>query len=101
MTSHLLGVVVAPACDTDLKSHAQEHLFSPIDAELGEWTQDVDGYNWGWGEIYVTARDMVKFNQLYLNSGEYDGKQILSTRWVWDSLQRYLEDAWINQNIIN
>lgn len=34
LMSHLLGVIVARACDTDLKSFAQEHLFSPIDAEV-------------------------------------------------------------------
>ena len=34
LTSHLLGVIVTRGCDTDLKSFAQEHLFSPIDAEV-------------------------------------------------------------------
>jgi CubicO group peptidase (beta-lactamase class C family) len=99
VTSHLLGVVVQRACDTDLKSYAQEHLFSAIDAELGDWTRDVDGYNWGWGEIYVTARDMAKFGLLYLNDGEYEGKQIISPDWVRDSLETYSEDAWITKKL--
>ena len=47
VTSHLLGVIVARACDTDLKSFAQQHLFEPIDSELGNWTRDLDRYNWG------------------------------------------------------
>ena len=92
LTSHLLGVIVARACDTDLKSYAQEHLFSPINAEVGKWTHDADNYYWGWGEIYVTARDMAKFGLLYLNEGEYKGNQVLSADWVRESLQRYSED---------
>jgi len=92
LTSHILAVIVARACDTDLKSYAQENLLSPINAEVGEWTPDPDGYNWGWGEIYVTARDMAKFGLLYLNDGEYEGKQVLPADWVTDSLQRYSED---------
>ena len=32
LTSHLLGVIVARACNTDLKSYGQENLFSPINA---------------------------------------------------------------------
>jgi len=40
LTSHLLGIIVARACETDLKSYAQEHLFSPLDAEVGFWQQD-------------------------------------------------------------
>jgi CubicO group peptidase (beta-lactamase class C family) len=92
LTSHLLGVIVARACKTDLKSYGQGNLFSPINAEVGDWTPDPDNYNWGWGEIYVTARDMAKFGLLYLNAGEYEGNRVLSADWVKDSLQRYSEN---------
>jgi CubicO group peptidase (beta-lactamase class C family) len=89
LTSHLLAVIVARACDTDLESYSQQHLFAPIDAAVGDWTRDADNYNWGWGEIYVTARDMAKFGLLYLDDGEYEGKRVLSADWVEESLQRY------------
>jgi CubicO group peptidase (beta-lactamase class C family) len=91
LTSHLLAVIVARACDTDLESYGQEYLFSPIDAEVGDWATDADNYNWGWGEIYVTARDMAKFGSLYLNDGEYGGNRVVSADWVRASLQRYSE----------
>jgi CubicO group peptidase (beta-lactamase class C family) len=95
LTSHWLGVIVARACDTDLRSYAQKHLFSPIDSELGDdWIQDRDGYYIGLAGLRVTARDMAKFGLLYLNDGEYEGKQVLSADWVWDSLQRYSEVCW-------
>jgi CubicO group peptidase (beta-lactamase class C family) len=92
LTSHWLGVIVARACDTDLKSFAQEHLFSPFDAELGDdWIKNWDGYYIGLAGMHVTARDMAKFGLLYLNDGEYEGNQVLSADWVRDSLQRYSE----------
>jgi len=103
LTSHLLAVIVARACKTDLKSYAQKNLFTPINAKVGGWTADPDGYNWGWGEIYVTARDMVRFGLLYLDDGEYEGKQILSAEWVKASLQRYSEGinftGWLSSKI--
>jgi len=99
LTSHLLGVVVARSCDTDLMSYAEEYLFTPIDSELGNWTRDADGYNWGWGEIYVTARDMAKFGLLYLNDGEYEGTQVVPVSWVSESLRSYSEDAWVTDKI--
>jgi len=92
LTSHLLGIIVARACNTDLRSFAQEHLFSPLDAEVAEWTTDADGYNWGSGEIYLTARDMAKFGMLYLNDGQYGEDQIVSDKWVNDSMERYSEN---------
>ena len=92
LTSHWLSVIVARACDTDLKSYAQEYLFSPIEAEVGDdWIQDRDGYYIGLAGIHSTARDMAKFGQLYLNNGEYEGKQVVSADWVEQSLQRYSE----------
>ncbi len=92
LTYHLLGIIVARACDTDLRSYGQEHLFTPIDAEVGEWRTDADNYNWGWGEISFTVRDMAKFGLLYLHDGEYAGKQVISTSWVRESLQAHSED---------
>ena len=92
LTSHLLGVIVTRACGQDLESYAQEYLFSPMDAELYGWQVDDDGYNWGFGEIYVTARNMAKFGQMYLEGGVYGGKQILPFDWVEASLQRYSEN---------
>ncbi|MFN2234553.1 MAG: serine hydrolase domain-containing protein [Anaerolineales bacterium] len=93
LTSHWLGVIVARACDTDLKSFGQEYLFDPLGAEIGNWKKDLDGYTWGAGEIHMTARDAAKFGMLYLNGGEFEGNQILSADWVQDSLQTYSEHA--------
>jgi CubicO group peptidase (beta-lactamase class C family) len=92
LTSHILGVIVARACNMDLKSYAQANLFSPMGAEVGGWSTDADGYNMGQGEIYVTARDMAKFGLLYLNDGVWEGSQVISAEWVGDSLKRYTKD---------
>jgi len=91
VSSHILGVIVARGCDTDLKSYAQEYLFPPIDAEVGDWSQDADGYYYGSHGIAQTARDRAKFGLLYLNDGEYEGNQVISADWVEDSLLRYSE----------
>jgi len=91
LTSHLLAVIVARAVNTDLKSYGQENLFSAIDSEVGDWSSDADEYNFGSFEISFTARDMAKFGSLYINGGEYEGNQVLSSEWVRESLQRYSE----------
>lgn len=91
LNSHLLGVIVARACKTDLESYAQKYLFSPIGSKVGHWTRDPDGYNWGSMELSVTGRDMARFGLLYLRHGEYQGKQVVPASWVKDSLQRYSE----------
>jgi len=104
LTSNWLGIIVARACGMNLKSYAEKHLFSPIDAEVGDWGTDRDGHNNGCGDLHFTARDAAKFGLLYLNDGEYEGNQIISADWVHDSFQTYSEDAWtirIGRNINN
>jgi len=102
LTSNWMGIIVVRACGMSLKSYAEKHLFSPIDAEVGDWGTDRDGHNNGCGDLHLTARDAARFGLLYLNDGVYEGNQIISADWVHNSLQTYSEDAWktrIGRNI--
>ena len=92
LTSNWLGIIVDRASGTNLKSFAEEHLFSAIDVEAGEWGQDAEGHNNGCANLHFTARDMAKFGLLYLNDGEYEGNQVIPADWVSESLQRYSEN---------
>jgi CubicO group peptidase (beta-lactamase class C family) len=91
LTAHLLGVIVTRAGNMDLKSFGQQYLFTPIDAQVGEWWQDANGYHLGAGLISFTARDAAKFGLLYLQDGKYEGNQVISSAWVGDSLKNYSE----------
>jgi len=93
LTTHWLGVIVARACGTDLRSFAQEHLFTPLGIQPFDWywLQDLDGYYIGPWEMQFTARDLAKFGLLYLNEGEFEGEQIVSSDWVRESLRSYSE----------
>ena len=94
LTAHLLGLIVARACETDLKSFAEEHLFAPLGIEVGFWQVDWDGNYLGYSDIELSAHDLAKFGLMYLNEGEYNGKQIVPAEWVHDSLQIYSEEVW-------
>jgi len=93
-SSHLLGVIVARAAGTDLKTFAEANLFSPINAAVGDWITDWEGNYNGHGDLHFNARDMAKFGLLYLNDGLYNATQVVPADWVEASLQIYSEDAW-------
>jgi len=94
LTSHILGMVVARACGTDLKTFANEHLFGPLDIEPGFWQQDWDGNYLGFADLDLSSTDLAKFGLMVANRGEYNGKQIVPAEWIEESLQSYSRKTW-------
>jgi CubicO group peptidase (beta-lactamase class C family) len=97
LTAHLLAVIVARACESDLLSFGGEHLFSPIGATVGYWPRDASNYFYGSGDISFTARDAARFGLLYLNDGFVGWNQIISSDWVSESLEVYSENIYGNR----
>ena len=94
LTAHILGIIVARACDTDLKSFAQDHLFGPLGIEPVFWQVDWDGNYLGFSDIHLSSTDLAKFGSLYMNDGKYNGIQVVPAQWVHDSLQIYSKKTW-------
>ncbi len=94
LTAHILGIIVSRACDTSLKSFAQEHLFAPLGITPGFWQQDWDGNYLGFSDLNLSSTDLAKFGLLYANGGKYNGEQIVPAEWVKESLQSYSKKTW-------
>jgi CubicO group peptidase (beta-lactamase class C family) len=86
LTSHMIGVIVARASGTDLKSFLQTHLLEPLECGSVSWPIDGQGYYIGWGGLCVRPRDMAKFGLVFLNGGVYKGTQVIPADWVTESL---------------
>lgn len=66
--------------------NSKEKYFAFLkDKYVSGWVVDPKGANTaGWG-LALTLRDMLKIGQLYLNTGKWNDKQILSSKWVENS----------------
>jgi CubicO group peptidase (beta-lactamase class C family) len=91
LTSNWLGIIVDRVTRMNLKAYAQEHLFTPMGIEAGDWGMDAEGHNNGCGDLHLRPRDMAKFGLLYLNDGKFGEDQIVPAAWVRESLQPYTE----------
>lgn len=94
LTTHLLGIVIARACDTDLKTFAEENLFGPLDSDTDNWIQDWEGYYLGFADMWLSPVELARFGQMYLDGGQFNGQQILPAEWIDESLEVYSTDAW-------
>jgi len=89
--SHLLSCIVTETTGVSALDYAQEKLFEPLGITHVEWYADVMGRNWGYSRVYLEPRDMAKIGYLFLNEGEWDGKQIVSSEWVEDATSKHLD----------
>lgn len=85
LTTALLGVVVERSIGKNLSEYMQEKVWNPLGME-NRATWDIDDKKHHSNRAHVgvnaTAIDLAKIGRLYLNHGNWDGKQILSAGWV-------------------
>lgn len=97
---------------------AAEHLFLPLGitvkdniifhskeeqmafnkaTDISGWVSDPMGINTaGWG-LSLSTMDIAKIGQMYLNSGVWNGKQIVSAKWIQESTKE--QSHWKKQNL--
>jgi hypothetical protein len=88
---HLLSAILQRSTNMTSLEFARQNLFTPLGINQVIWPADSQGYNYGWGNIYLYPRDAAKIGYLWLNKGVWDGRQIVSRSWVDDSVNPILK----------
>ena len=86
---YLLGVAMDSIISEPLELFMDKHLFQKLGISNYIVQTDITGRPYFAGGMYLTPRDMLKFGELYLNEGKFNGKRILSKTWVKNSLKNY------------
>jgi CubicO group peptidase (beta-lactamase class C family) len=86
----LLGRIIEKATKQALPEFAKQTLFKDLGIKNFNWhfkldTSSAETY----GQVNLTSRDMAKFGLLYLNKGEFNGKQVLTKEWVQQSFAKH------------
>ncbi len=92
----LLGVIMDERLEMSLGKYMDQKLFEPLGIKnYINQTDDTETTPYFGGGMHLTPRDMLKFGQLYLNNGLWNGRQIISEEWVNDSFKKHtrLEDV--------
>ncbi len=84
---HLLSPILEKATGMTALEFAQTYLFEPLGIHDAMWLTDPQGHNRGSEGVYLHPHDMAKLGYLWLNKGVWEGKQIVSSQWVEDSVK--------------
>ena len=81
MNTFMLAALVKRITGKTLCEYLSSRLFAPLGIRNYEWEQSADGVEkGGWG-LYLSARNMAKIGQLFLDGGKWQGKQIIPKEW--------------------
>lgn len=78
----LLAEVIRRGTDGDLIEFADEELFQPLGIERFEWITDYNGHAYAASGLRLRPRDTAKLGQLVLQSGRWEGRQLVSPEWI-------------------
>ena len=86
--SHLLSAIVQKVSGMSAHQFAQEVLLGPLGITETLW-HEKQGVSLGADGLRLTAGDMLKFGELFLNAGRWGSHQILSDQWVHKSTRAH------------
>ncbi len=108
-SAHLVATVLRRAIGRPILDYAREKLFDPLGIDTRPawegsnptskngfddagfaWLIDSTGVNSGWYGLKLTAPDLLKIGQLYLDGGRWKGRQLVSESWVRESTSNQL-----------
>ncbi|HWQ95784.1 MAG TPA: serine hydrolase [Candidatus Methylomirabilis sp.] len=88
---HLLSAILQNATGMTALDFGRRNLFEPLGIRNVIWETDPQGYNHGWGDLFLHPHDMAKIGYLWLNKGKWEDKQIISRDWVEDSVKAQID----------
>lgn len=92
-----LGRIIEKATRQPLPEFAKQTLFKDLGIYDFKWNFKPDkSSSETFCEVFLNSRDMAKFGLLYLHKGKWNGKQVISTNWINESLSKHSEVQGVN-----
>ena len=82
ISAYLVGVALTEALGSDLGIFIEERIMKPLGIEQYEYSRCPEGYFYGASGMKLTVNGLSRLGLLLYNKGVYDGKRILSEKWV-------------------
>jgi CubicO group peptidase (beta-lactamase class C family) len=77
------GYVLAKIAGESLQDYLKRRVFDPIGMGEIQWQPDATGKVLNWtGGLVISASDLARFGHLFLNEGNWSGRQLVPVSWV-------------------
>jgi CubicO group peptidase (beta-lactamase class C family) len=80
--TYMLSAIVQKATGMTLLDYLKPRLFEPLNIEHPTWETSPEGISTGGWGLSIRTEDIARFGQLYLQRGNWNGKQLVPATWV-------------------
>jgi len=82
----LLSIIIEKTSRMTMEKFAENNLLEPLKIMDYKFGTDLNGFTNASGDIYLTSIDLAKIGQLILDNGTFNGKKIVSEKWIEQSI---------------
>jgi CubicO group peptidase (beta-lactamase class C family) len=80
--TYMLSAAVQKATGQTVLDYLRPRLFEPLGIDRPTWESSPQGITTGGFGLSIRTEDIAKFGQLYLQKGQWHGKQLVPAAWV-------------------
>lgn len=99
--SHLISVIIEKTTDQSTRAFSQTMLFQPLGVSIDHWRKDPQGHYFGGDDMFLSARELALFGQLYLQKGQWNNQSVIPQDWITKTLQPTSGGDWTYQDFNN
>jgi CubicO group peptidase (beta-lactamase class C family) len=82
MGAYTLSAIVTKVTGQTTLEFLKPRLFEPLGIENPRWDMSPEGNSLGGYGLWLCTEDIAKFGQLYLQKGQWNGKQLIPEKWI-------------------
>ena len=91
--SYMLSAIVQKVTGQNVLTYLGPRLFEPLGIENPTWDASKQGVSLGGFGLHVRTEDIARFGQLYLQKGQWQGKQLVPEAWVAAATSRMMSNG--------
>jgi CubicO group peptidase (beta-lactamase class C family) len=89
--TELLAHIFKKETGQDIEYYAHRYLFAPLGIRHYHWKRTPLGVVDTEGGLYLSSEDLAKIGYLYVHDGVWDGRRLVGSDWIKDSLAPHVD----------
>lgn len=91
--TYMLSAIVQKLTGSKVVEYLRPRLFEPLGIQGQTWETCPRGINTGGWGLNVKTEDIARFGQLYLQKGEWEGRQVVPQAWVAEATSKHISNG--------